>query len=339
MTDLQRPARRPGAEPAIVLTDHPPVPTTERPRIQRVIDDAVDQAMADSSGTIADYCRDLREVDVERTAVAVQLVDGTVLQAGDATDRQITLQSVSKVCLLTGLLEDLGPEVVFAHVGMEPSGDSFKSIARLDETPGPPANPLVNAGAIMLSAIVPGHDLAARLAWVDGWMVKLFGKPLPVNPDVLHAERTTGDHNWSIAYLLRAKQLMTCPVEDALEVYFTLCSTQVTVADAAAFAGLLARGGTSLNGERVLSAGTIRAVLAIMTTCGMYDDSGTHLVETGLPTKSGVSGLIVASALRRAGIATFSPRLNETGASVRGQMMLRYIAAELGWHFAEPRDA
>lgn len=306
-------------------------------RIQTTLDEAVELARATDDGEPADYCRSLRDVVVDQTALAVTLVDGTRLAAGDATRQLVTLQSVAKIVLLTGLLEDLGHAVVFQHVGMEPSGDSFRSLARLDQRYGPPANPLINAGAIMLSACVPGSTLDDRLAWLHDWAARLFETPLTINEDVRRVERTEGAHNWSIAYLLQSKGLLPRAVEDALELYFALCALQVDVCTAANLPALLARGGSDVGGTSIVSPATVRTVIAILATCGMYDESGTYLVQTGLPAKSGVSGVIVSTALRRAGIAAYSPRLDAAGGSVRGQIMLRHIATRLGWHFAEPR--
>ena len=109
--------------------------------------------------------------------------------------------------------------------------------------------------------------------------------------------------------------------------------------DAARFAGLLARGGVDADGRRVLSTRTAAAVVALMASCGLYDESGAHLVTTGLPAKSGVSGVIIAVAPGRAGIAVSSPRINERGGSVRGHSVLRDLSARLGLHFAAVPDA
>ncbi|MFN7963620.1 MAG: glutaminase A [Thermoanaerobaculia bacterium] len=310
-------------------------PILEPGLLADILDRAVANARADGGGFPARYIPELAQVDPEATSAAMVLADGQLLTAGDAAHHRFTLQSSAKVVLLAGLLEELGAERVFSLVGAEPSGASFASIARL-ETDGPkPANPLVNAGAIALCSVIPG-DLPARLGWLESWVERLYGRRLPVNSRVLASERKTGDRNRAIAFLLRSHGILQGDVDEILEAYFTLCSFEAGVADVARLGAVLAQGGLAPGGggERLLSRRTTGSVVALMATCGMYDESGTYLLETGLPAKSGVSGVILAVAQGRAGIAVASPRVNAKGGSVRGHRILSDLARETGWHFA-----
>jgi glutaminase len=120
--------------------------------------------------------------------------------------------------------------------------------------------------------------------------------------------------------------------------YFYLCSLEADIAQAAHMGMILANGGKSANGATILSERTVANVMSVMTTSGLYDESGMHLLRTGLPAKSGVSGLIVAVATGCAGIAVCSPRVNPKGGSVRGHIILEHISRHLGWHFAFQQD-
>ena len=71
-----------------------------------------------------------------------------------------------------------------------------------------------------------------------------------------------------------------------------------------------------------------------MGGCGLYNESGSHLVRTGLPAKSSVSGFILGVAPHYGGITVASPKVNRIGTSVRGEFMLEIISRELGLHFA-----
>lgn len=320
------------------MTASDPTSQSDVARIEAVLARAVDHARRDDAGVVANYIPELGGVDPEQTSAAIMLPDGRTVLAGDAARHRFTLQSAAKLVVLAGALEDLGPEVVFATVGSEPSGESFASIAQLDSRGPRPANPLVNAGGIALCGIVPG-TLEERIAWIEGWARRLCGAELHINSRVYASERRTGDRNRSIAYLLRSSGILRDRVDDTLDVYFSLCSLEATVVEAAHLGCVLACGGVAPSGERVLGEETTSRVVALMASCGMYDESGTYLMRTGLPAKSGVSGVIVAVALGRGGIGVSSPRLNARGGSVRGHLVLEHVADELGWHFARSRRA
>ena len=307
---------------------------TSKKKLQRIIKQAAKQAADYNEGKVADYIPELAEVNPEFTAAAIQQIDGTVTTLGNESDNTlISLQSVSKLVVLIGLLEEMGREKVYNWVKVEPSGGAFASIARLDQFGPMPSNPMLNAGAIALCSHIPGR-LESQLAWLEKWMTILFGEPLPMNAKVFTSERRTGDRNRSIAYLLKSTGQIEGNVDAALETYFCMCSFEARIAQCAYLPYLLANGGKSIKGTQIISTKTVADVVSIMATCGLYNETGSHMVRTGLPAKSGVSGLIVAVAPGRAGIAVSSPRVNEFGTSVRGAMMLEYISDQCQWHFA-----
>jgi glutaminase len=301
--------------------------------ISAVLRAALEKSRRNREGEPANYIPELAEVALEQTSASIKLANGESFHAGDA-DHELTFQSSAKLLTLIGLLEERGPVEVFAIVGSEPSGDSFGSVARL-ETHGPkPANPLINSGAIALCGQLRG-TVERRVNWLRKWAEQLYGAPIPIDEKVRESERLSADRNRSIAYFLKHSGILTGDVNETLAVYFALCSFSASVREAAHLPAILAHGGLRPgSGERVLSKQTVAIVVSIMATCGMYNESGNYLMSTGMPAKSGVSGVIVAVAPGIAGIAVASPRLNEKGGSVRGHLILRELSRRLGWHFA-----
>ena len=87
--------------------------------------------------------------------------------------------------------------------------------------------------------------------------------------------------------------------------------------------------------KRVMSSETCKITLSIMATCGLYDETGTYMVKTGIPAKSGVSGYIIAAVPGKAGVVVLSPLVNPKGNSIRGQLMLEGLSHTMNWHFAQ----
>jgi glutaminase len=305
-----------------------------RKEIESTLQQAYHSSLELTDGEPAQYIPELAKVDPEVTAAVIWHKDGWKATAGSASHR-CTLQSVAKVVLLTGLIEEYGVDQVFNWIGTEPSGLSFASVTQLD-TYGPrPANPLVNAGAIALCSRIPGSEKEQH-AWLDQWMRKLVGSTVSVNETVRDSEAETGHRNRALAHLMKSSEILSGSVDRALQLYFTLCSYEDTVAQIARLPLILANGGKDETGKQILRPKTVKSVIAIMATSGLYNESGSHLLRTGLPAKSGVSGLIIASAIGHAGIAVFNPRINEKGGSVRGHHMLSEISERTGWHFGLP---
>ena len=296
----------------------------------------VEIAEKNQDGRTANYIPELANLDDSLTAIAVQPVDGDPVMYSNKPLPRITLQSTSKLIPLIGLLEEYGPEQVFEWVRVEPSGDEFSSITRLEQFGPKPSNPMLNAGAIVLSSHIPGNG-EEQFAWLDKWVKITFNQRLAINPLVFASEKRTGDRNRSLAYLLNSRGILGKRVKETLDLYFTLCSYETSLEQMLYLPTLLANAGRDpRTNEVILSRETCKITLAVMSTCGLYDETGTHMVRTGMPAKSAVSGYTIATVPGKAGIAVLGPRVNDKGNSIRGEIMLEGLSRAMDWHFALP---
>ncbi len=302
----------------------------------KLLEQIVAQATLNTEGNTANYIPELANVNQDITAIAVQTLSGEKLSYSNLPLGPITLQSTAKMITLIGLLEEFGPEQFFDWVKVEPSGDDFASITRLEQLGSKPSNPMLNAGAITLCSHIPGKG-KEQFEWLDFWVQQLFNQPLQINARVFESEKRTGNRNRSLGYLLKSRNNLGSEVIETLDLYFTLCSYEATLEQMLYLPTLLANGGKDPStNKQIISLETCKITLAVMATCGLYDETGTHMVKTGMPSKSGVSGYIIASVPAKAGIAVLSPRVNNKGNSIRGGLMLEILSKAMQWHFAIP---
>ncbi|MFF2554999.1 glutaminase A [Nocardia sp. NPDC058058] len=297
----------------------------------------IDRHSGNTGGAVADYIPELARADPEAFAVATTSIHGDTYQAG-AYEDEFTIQSVSKPFVFALAVAERGLENVAAHVGFEPSGEPFNAIS-LEEGTGRPANPLINAGAIVTTSLVPG-DPAESFERIHTTLSGFAGRTLAVDEDVFASESATGDRNRALAYLTLSQGTLGRSAQESTDIYFRQCALQVTVTDLAVMAATLANGGVNpVTKRRIVSADIARITLSLMTTCGMYDRSGEWMVRVGLPAKSGVGGGIAAVSPGEFGIGVFSPRLDQQGNSVRGLAALTEMSERLGLHvFAGAAD-
>ncbi len=215
---------------------------------------------------------------------------------------------------------------------MEPTGDAFNSITLAPDS-GSPLNPMVNSGAIAAASLIRPDEERSALDRIVDHVAAYAGRSLAIDSAVFESERRTGHRNRAIGHLLRASGSLDADPDEALDRYFAQCSISLDTHDLSVMAATLANCGVNpLTGRRVATPETVRAVLSVMTSCGMYDAAGDWLLSVGIPAKSGVSGGIMAVVPGQLGIGVFSPGLDPRGNSVRGIAVCRDLAHELDLH-------
>ncbi len=306
----------------------------ELERIQAKLPEWLEQSRRTcGQGKVASYIPELAKAPGD--ALGIHIIDGQgrFASAGDCPVR-FTLQSVSKVFTLLLALMDNGEEKVFDKVGMEPTGDNFNSMLKLELVqPSIPFNPLINAGAIAISSLIAGNGPKEKSDRTLQFFRKLAANDkLEIDEAVRRSESETADLNRSMAYFLKDKGVLDESVEDVLDVYIRHCSVSVTCADMARMALILAWDGTDpITGETLVPRRYVQIAKTFMVTCGMYNASGEFAINVGLPAKSGVSGGIMAVVPGRYGVGVVGPALNAKGNSIAGVHLLETISKELDW--------
>ena len=189
---------------------------------------AYDEVKSNEGGKKADYIKALFEQREEHFGVSVCTIDGQRLNIGvevvhegehvNSTEQEFSIQSCSKPITYAMALEARGEEKVHKHIGVEPSGMPFNH--QFLDKDNLPHNPMINAGAIMASSLVPhqtegkkskdGNECKAyeekRLDNVKNTWNKLagnLGKGIDFSDEVYKSESGEPEGNQALAKLMR----------------------------------------------------------------------------------------------------------------------------------------
>lgn len=298
-------------------------------RYQEIIDRiSTEIATKSDRGLVATYIPELAGTDPKKFGIALLDFEGNIYRAGDA-EEPFSIQSVSKVLALAMAYSRKG-EKLWRRVDVEPSGDPFNDLSLLENENGIPRNPLINAGAIVICDILL-DELDDPAGEILAYIREIADDPsITYNDAVAASEKETGFRNYAAAHLIKSFGNLTHEVDDVLDLYFNLCSIEMSCAQLArAFYPLMNRG-KGLNGKNYLKPKQVKRINAIMLTCGFYDEAGEFAFEIGLPGKSGVGGGIVAVLPKEFSVATWSPGLNEKGNSKLGMLALEKLTNRTG---------
>lgn len=281
------------------------------------------------NGQVADYIPALSKADPDDVAVAIYDGNDTCFSEGNY-NQLFTLQSISKVLTLALALIDYGEDIVFDKVGMEPTGDPFNSISKLEShIPSKPLNPMINAGALAVSSLIKGASTEEKLDRLLRFVRDLSGnQQISYNYEVAKSEFETADLNRALAYFMKQHGVISDDVDELLDLYTKQCAIEVNCNDLARIGYALAHEGNHpITNEPIIPREIVRLVKTFMVTCGMYNASGEFAIRVGIPAKSGVSGGIVGAVPHRIGIGIYSPALDKKGNSLAGMKLLELLSA------------
>ena len=278
-------------------------------------------------GKVASYIPELAKVNPDQFGITLKLLSGETYHQNDY-QTPFSIQSISKVYIAAIAFSLLG-EKLWKRVGVEPSGTAFNSLVQLEYDKGIPRNPFINAGALVIVDILLSY-FDNPVDEVLRFVRKLAGDDsIKIDKKTALSEMQHGFRNAAMANLIKDFGNIENNVDDILNVYFTICSIEMST-DQLAESFLVFANHGKLNNEKVLTVSQAKRLNAVMQTCGFYDESGEFSFTVGLPGKSGVGGGIVAIYPGEFNIAVWSPRLNSKGNSILGMKALEHFTTLSG---------
>lgn len=280
-------------------------------------------------GSVADYIPALATVPPQLMGVSVATIDGHIVSSGDA-QVPFSIQSISKIFGLVMAMNRMG-DSLWHRVRMEPSGQPFNSIIQLEWEKGIPRNPVINAGALLVADVLASHYSSSKLAFLSFMRQLANDESIQIDQNVYQSELAHGNRNAALAYLMKSFGNIEAEIPEVLSHYFTQCSITMNCQQLAQSLLFLANKGVDPRTTKVIcTRQDSHRINAILSTSGMYDQSGEFAFSVGLPAKSGVGGGIVAIIPNYGVICAWSPPLNKFGNSVVGMNLISGIANELG---------
>jgi glutaminase len=223
-----------------ISTGHLPIAEA----VTALVSDAHARYKSNTDGENSQVYPALARVPRDLFGVCVVGTSGNVYAVGD-TEYEFSIMSVSKPFLFALVCQEIGAEQARERLGANATGLAFNSLSAIERSPDGRTNPMVNAGAIATTSLVPGATEEAKWQFIHGGLSRFAGRKLPLNEEVYASASETNFRNRSIGRLLQSFNRIYCDPVQATDLYTRQCSLNVSARDLAVMGATLADGGVN----------------------------------------------------------------------------------------------
>jgi glutaminase len=154
------------------------VSTGELPQIEQVrgvVTEAYERYRSNGDGAVADYIPALAGASPGLFGISVVGARGRFFEIGDV-ETAFSIQSVSKPFVFALVCEAIGYEAARHRLGVNSTGFPFNSLMAVELNDERTMNPLVNAGAIATTSLVPGNSADEKWVRIRDGLSRFAGR-------------------------------------------------------------------------------------------------------------------------------------------------------------------
>lgn len=134
----------------------------------------------------------------------------------------------------------IGHEEAHRQLGVNATGLAFNSVMAIELNEERTMNPMVNAGAMATTSLMPGATFEDRWEFIREGLSRFAGRPLDLDPEVYASESATNLRNQGIAHLLQSYGRLYADPDETTDLYSRQCSVLVSATDLAVMGATLA---------------------------------------------------------------------------------------------------
>lgn len=159
---------------------------------------------------------------------------------------------------------------------MEPTGDPFNSIIKLETTSSSkPLNPMINAGALAITSMLAGNDNEEKMERILQFVRDVTDNPtISYSSKVATSELETAYLNRSLCYYMKQNGIIDNDIEELMDLYTRQCAIEVNCIDLARIGLIFAMDGYDpYKKKQIIPKHITKICKTFMVTCGMYNES------------------------------------------------------------------